>query len=174
MTNNLSIYNEYDEHGVSGYYEKFADSYYNPHEQSIISILNQILPIHIKEDNSILDFACGDGLISKYIMSNFCNKVEGSDPYFQNKYVQHNFSFDDVIKGKQNFYYDVIICCYAYHLLHEKKRNDFLTQLALKTKKFIIITPSKKICTNHMLWKTTLNTRINKITIIIMETLYDF
>lgn len=166
----LSVYDEYSLHGVQSYYKQFSNNYYNPHELSIIDVLNTNIKKYLNKNMSVLDFACGDGLISRYIRNNFNNIiVEGSDPYFNNIYTTYKLSFDDVICGKLIKCYDIIICCYAFHLLDFKKRHDFLTQLSLITKMFIIISPSKKIHIDHSLWTIIENVRINKISIIVIK-----
>lgn len=166
----LSVYDEYSTHGVDQYYKQFSSSYYNPHESKIIDVLNNIFNKYLQNCNTILDFACGDGLIAKYINSKNINiVVEGSDPYFNNQYCDYNFSFDDIICGKMVNQFDTVICCYAYHLLDFNKRYDFLTQLSEIAKKFIIISPSKKISVNHPLWTVLENARIDKITIIVIK-----
>lgn len=166
----LRVYDAYSSYGVDKYYEQFAHSYYNPHEQKIIQILDNCVKKYLSENTTFLDFACGDGLISRYIKNNFNNvTVEGSDPYFVNEHQTYNFSFDDIIHGKATKFFDVVICCYAYHLLDLNKRHDFLTQLSLITNKFIIISPSKKINIDHELWDVIENIRIDKVTIIIIQ-----
>lgn len=166
----LKVYDEYSSYGPDQYYKQFFSSYYNPHELKILKLLDNIIYQYLQNCETVLDFACGDGLISKYINSkNIDIIVKGSDPYFNNEYCNYNFSFDDIICGKMKKKFDIIICCYAYHLLDFKKRYDFLTQLSFTTKKFVIISPSKKITINHPLWKVLENIRIDKITIIIVK-----
>lgn len=167
----LSIYDEYSLHGVDQYYKQYSSSYYNPHEKKIIKVIDDILNKYLQHGNTILDFACGSGLISRLINEKHANIiVKGSDPYFNNQYCNYNFSFNDIICGKMADQFDIVICCYAYHLLDINKRHDFLTQLSLLTKKFIVISPSKKITINHPLWTVLENTRIDKITVMIVET----
>ena len=50
---------------------------------------------------------------------------------------------------------------------------DFMTQLSMKTSRFIIITPSKKININHPLWKTSKIIREDKVTLIILDVVYN-
>lgn len=170
----LKIYNEYALHGVDEYYKKYAKDYYNPHEGKINEILDDVVLVnYLCSYNKILDFACGDGLVSQKIKSKNKNiVVKGSDPYFNNKYCDYNFSFDDIICGKLLEKFDVVICSYAYHLLSPNKRYDFLTQLAIIAKIFIIISPSKKITIKHQLWDEIENKRINKISIIVIKNKY--
>jgi hypothetical protein len=169
----LSIYDEYALYGVDKYYQNFSDTYYNPHEEKIKEVLVDICKQYLHVNSSILDFSCGDGLVSKFINDRYKDVlVKGSDPYFNNKYCNYNFSFDDIICGKMTDKFDIVICCYAYHLLEINKRYDFLTQLSLFTRQFIILSPSKKITIVHPLWSIIENKRIDKITIIVLESKY--
>ncbi len=167
---NLKIYDQYQKYGVENYYKQFASTYTNPHKEKIIKIyIKHIQPI-INQTDKILDLACGNGLISQLV--NYYNNnylIEGCDPYFINEYCSLKYSFEDIVQGKLNKYYDIVICCYAYHLLDDKLEYDFLTNISLITNKFIIITPSKKIQIKHPLWKIIKEVREDKITLIILD-----
>jgi hypothetical protein len=80
-----------------------------------------------------------------------------------------NLSFMDIAKGLLTRKYDIAICCYAYHLMEDGLRYDFLSCLALSAKKFIILSPSKKINIRHPMWTVIKELRIDKITLIISE-----
>ena len=173
----LKIYNEYQKHGIDNYYKIHSKEYYNPHEEKIKNLyIKHILNMITKHDN-ILDIACGDGMIARMINNYNNNKnIDGIDPYFNNKYTQMKLSFEDISKGELNKYdkiYNIAICSYAFHLMDKKIIYDFMSQISLKTRKFIIITPSKKININHPLWKVTKEIREDKITIIILEVVYN-
>ena len=166
----LKIYNQYQKYGVENYYKTFSSAYTNPHEDKITMIYNKYIKKLINIDDKILDIACGDGLICRLVNcynNNF--NIDGCDPFFNNKYCKLNLSFEDISKGKLINEYDVAICCYAFHLMENKWRYDFLTNLAQITDKFIIITPSKKIIISHPLWSVFEYIREDKITIIILE-----
>ncbi len=129
--------------------------------------------ILLSRNDKILDIACGNGLITRIV--NDINKnytVEGTDPFFNNIYCNYKFSFEDIALGKLEKEYDLVFCCYAFHLLDEKWRYVFLLQLSRITNKFIIITPSKKIIINHSSWKMLKQIRENKVTIIILESIH--
>jgi 2-polyprenyl-3-methyl-5-hydroxy-6-metoxy-1,4-benzoquinol methylase len=167
----LKIYNQYQEYGVEGYYKQHSSTYFNPHQEKIITIYKKHIVTHIPRNGIILDIACGDGLMEKIINSvNINTNVEGTDPFFKNNYCKYNFSFEDIALGKLEKEYDVITCCYAFHLINDNWKYNFLSQLARMTKKFIIISPSKKITINNPLWKITKEIREDKVTIIILET----
>jgi len=171
----LKIYNQYQEYGVEGYYKHHSSTYFNPHQEKIIILYKKHIESHIPRNGIILDIACGDGLIEKIIKNNNINmnisiNIEGTDPFFKNKYCKYNFSFEDIALGKLEKEYDLITCCYAFHLIDDKWKYNFLSQLARMTKKFIIISPSKKITINNSLWKITKEIREDKVSIIILET----
>ncbi len=166
----LKIYEQYQKYGVETYYKKFSSKYTNPHQDKIIQIYIKYIKPLINSTNSILDLACGDGLISRLVNTYNNNYlIEGCDPYFTNKYCNFKYSFEDIVKGKLQKYYDIIICCYAYHLIDNNLEYDFLTNISMITKKFIIISQSKKIQINHPLWKIVKELREDKVTLIILE-----
>jgi len=165
----LKIYNQYQEFGVEDYYKKYSVEYYNPHQDKIKNLFTKHITPLIKITDHILDLACGDGLISRLLLNVNHSNVEGCDPFFVNKYCHYSFSFEDIAKGKLQKFYDLVICSYAFHLIKEEWKYDFLSNLAIQTNCFIIITPSKKIKINHPLWKMEKETREDKITIIILS-----
>lgn len=174
----LKIYNEYKTLGVDTYYKTNSVNYYNPHREKIEIVYNKYILALINNNTSVLDIACGNGLISKIITkynmtTEFESKsfitIEGCDPYFKNKYTTYNYSFQDIAKGCINKYYDLVICCYAFHLLDKSWYYQFLEELSLITKTFVIITPSKKININHPRWVINENIRDEKISIIILN-----
>jgi 2-polyprenyl-3-methyl-5-hydroxy-6-metoxy-1,4-benzoquinol methylase len=168
----LKIYNEYQKHGIDEYYKNYSTQYVNPHEEKIKSIYLKYIYNELIDNKLILDIACGSGLISQIISEFNTNLiVKGCDPYFNNKYCHYDYSFEDIVQGKLEESYDVGICCYAYHLMKYELQYDFLTNIAYSLKKFIIISPSKKIIINHPLWKIINSIRQDKITVIILEKL---
>ncbi len=174
----LKIYNEYQKHGVDNYYKIHSIDYYNPHEDKIKNIYRKHILNLINTHDKIVDIACGDGMITRIIneYNNNNINIDGIDPYFNNKYTQMNLSFEDIAKGELNKYdkiYNIAICSYAFHLMDKKIIYDFMTQLSMKTSRFIIITPSKKININHPLWKTSKIIREDKVTLIILDVVYN-
>lgn len=163
----------YEKYGVAGYYQQFHKSYANPHEDKIVEIFYKHLVTVIPDnlDISIVDIACGNGLVSKMISKiNPAILTVGIDPYFENKYCHMKLSFDDIISGSYpEKMFDVAFCCYAYHLINKKDIFAFLTSVSLFAKKFVVISPSKKDIFEHPAWKITKNVRENKITVVVLE-----
>ncbi len=168
----LKIYDEYKKHGVDGYYKDHNQEYSNPHSQKIEELYLKYLKELIGSNKKLLDIACGDGLIGRLVekYNNTCI-IQGTDPYFINKYTTYTYSFQDISMGKLQNQYDIAICSYAFHLINLKWTFNFLLELANITDTFIIITPSKKISINHPSWVIEKNIRIDKITLIILKTI---
>jgi hypothetical protein len=166
----LKIYDEYKKYGVENYYKLHNKQYFNPHLNKIEIIYKKYLIELVESNTSIIDIACGDGLISQLAIKYNNNRyVEGTDPYFNNKYTKYNYSFEDIAIGRLEKSYDMAICCYAYHLINPEWEFNFLNELANLVKKFIIITQSKKISINHYAWKRIKELRDDKITLIILQ-----
>lgn len=180
----LKIYNQYAKYGIHNYYSQFSDEYYNPHADKITTIYNRYLATYLNNallaGGSILDIACGDGLITRIIKSstelnNINDRIKGCDPYFVNKYVNYPYSFEDIALGLTNYElkgnFKVAICCYAFHLLDNSWYYAFFNGLAeLITDRFIIITPSKKISISHPKWiiEQQIRDTTTKISIVIL------
>lgn len=190
----LKIYNKYTKYGVANYYKQFAEEYYNPHADKIIDLylkyLSEYINSVLNNDKIILDIACGNGLITKIILKNYnqnnnlniTNKnklkkqIKGCDPYFNNKYVNYNYSFEDIAMGLvNNLKVSVGICCYAFHLLEPSWYYNFFLELSeIVEERIIIITPSKKIVVNHPLWIIEKEIRDDKITLIILKNIRNY
>ena len=167
---NLKIYNEYQKYGVEDYYKKYSKTYSNPHEERIKKVYLEHIGTLISPNDKILDIATGSGLMCKLVNSYSGNyNIQGTDPYFNNKYCTMKLSFEDIAKGMLTREYDIAICCYAYHLMEESWRYDFLSNLALSVKTFIIVSPSKKIKVNHPMWSIIKYIREDKVTLILLE-----
>ncbi len=170
----LKVYDMYQKHGVEEYYMKHSTDYYNPHQDKIKDLFIKHLQPLISRKDTILDIACGDDMISRMVheqCKTSYNMIDGTDPFFDNMYVTMKLSFEDIAMGKLKKKYDIMICCYAFHLIKDSWKYDFLTQLALLTDTFIIITPSKKIKINHDDWKIVKELREDKISLIIIKTI---
>lgn len=168
-----SIRHQYEKFGVKKFYETNGDIYINPHTTIINDSFNQIFEyiyhqLLCKDNNIyILDFACGDGLITSLILNNIkINNLQniiinGSDPFLSQQYMKKNknkfvtnvfsFGFEDIIGGdiftncenKLKYHYDLIIISFAIHLLDKKHTKYFLEKIAQHAKYLLIISPTK-------------------------------
>lgn len=141
----MSFSEQYDLFSVEGYYEKHAETYSNPHEESIAWLLLNA-PVHGK----VLDLACGSGEVTNAIEWK-CDEVEGMDPYTGPAYKNRTgqdvipFSFEDIMDGAiEHYEYDAIVCSYAMHLLEESKLPLLLYRLSQVSERLIIVTPHKR------------------------------
>lgn len=167
-----SIRYQYENIGVKEYYENNSDKYVNPHSSIIKDSFTNIFDILYKKLSykskiNILDFACGDGiitsLISKIIKTRNYNNIiiDASDPFLSQQYIKNNnesfisnvfkYSFEDIMKydlftncyNNFNSYYDIIIISFAIHLLDKKYIKYFLNKISNHTKYLLIISPTK-------------------------------
>jgi ubiquinone/menaquinone biosynthesis C-methylase UbiE len=165
-----SIREQYEKLGVKQYYQNNSDTYSNPHfpiiEKSFDNIFGMIYcQLQKKTKINILDFACGDGIITnlilRFIQNNNCQNIEidGCDPYLSQQYLKNNhnnifvsncytFSYEDILKNdlfnnNMKQYYDIIIISFAIHLLDKKCEKFFLDKISYHTKYLLIISPTK-------------------------------
>lgn len=143
---NNSIRHKYEQCGYKQYYIKYGNTYQNPHESAIQELLPKCLPPF---PGHALDLACGSGEASLVMMKHGW-KVTGIDPYTTQAYVRRtgqiagSLSFEDIINGKLNIKFDLIVCSYAMHLLERSKLPYLIYQLYRITSKLIIITPNNR------------------------------
>jgi hypothetical protein len=169
-----SIREQYENLGVKEYYQNNGDKYSNPHfpiiEKSFDNIFGmiyyQLQKYYQKKTKiDILDFACGDGIITnlilRFIQNNNCQNIEidGCDPYLSQQYLKNNqnnifvsncytFSYEDILKNdlfnnNMKHFYDIIIISFAIHLLDKKYEKFFLDKISYHTKYLLIISPTK-------------------------------
>ena len=136
-------------------------------------IINNIIPVNNNAKQSDNNFNINNNIKqsnnNKTKIKNII--IEGCDPYFHNEYVKYTYSFQDIANGvlyNTKLKFDLVTCCYAFHLLDTSWYYSFFEELALTTDNFIIITPSKKIEIKHPRWIIKNKIRKNKITIIFL------
>lgn len=144
-----SIRDEYIKYGTADkYYQENSDKYKNPHFDIIKKCVNSLTKFI--EFNSVLDLSCGGGEVTSELMKIGIMDITGSDPYTCNLYQKNtakpciNMSFNDILKGKIDRKYDIIICSFALHLCEESKIPTLLYQLSLKCNWLVIISPNKR------------------------------
>jgi len=141
------IRDEYSKFGVKNFYKLNKKTYLNPHIDNVHKCLDFVTD-KIKITN-ILDLACGNGEVTKYLQQKGITNSIGCDPYLYESYKENTGnncltkSFEDIsINGLDNFY-QTIICSYALHLCDKSYFNNLLYNLALKCEYFVLISPSK-------------------------------
>lgn len=145
---------KYHREGVSGFYES-CESYTNPHSSKFKFILKKLfswfpsdlMNLILKEQQPILDLACGTGQITEILMTEYhIEHILGLDPYLHqqyhsntNKQVYPN-SFDDLIMKRITLpSLSLIICSYGLHLCDQI--DELLEILKDSTRYLCVISP---------------------------------
>lgn len=162
----LSIRKEYETLGVDNYYSDHAETYHNPHASFALTCLDQLWKPSFK---SVLDFACGDGLVSKHLAkTKQVNSVVGCDKFLFSRYQRetHNqcfaYSFEDIANG--NFEMpkvDVIVLSYAIDLVEASYLSTMLYGLSTIADNLIIIRPNNHVV-EHFAWQLEQSVKVEK------------
>ena len=142
-----SIRNKYSQLGVETFYKENADNYQNPHEPIIQYLIQNYLSSYPK-NIKILDLACGNGEVTKTLTSMGFSNIKGLDPFTYKQYKSqtqrycYQLSFKDIVQGKLNETFDLVICSFALHLVPPSMLDQLLYQL--NSKELIVLTPNKK------------------------------
>lgn len=162
----LSIRKEYDAFGVDTYYSNHAETYHNPHA---LFALKCIESLWLDDFKTVLDFACGDGLVSKYLSkAKNIQSVVGCDKFMFERYERetHNqcfqYSFEDIANGKFELpKVDVIVFSYAIDLVESSYLNTLLYGLSTVADNLIIIRPNGHVV-DHFAWKLENSVKVEK------------
>lgn len=144
-----SIRENYDSLGVDNYYLNHSNEYSNPHSQSVIDCMEQLYDD--KRHLTVLDFACGDGLVSKWIGNR--SSIIGCDAFLYERYIQETgnncltYSFNDFINfnNNLNYHFDLTVISYALDLCDSSIRPMLLYRLSLISNELLIIRPNKHL-----------------------------
>jgi hypothetical protein len=143
----MAIRNIYQEVGVSEYYSSDKYIYHNNHAYEISELIKD--NHNIPDLNNVLDLSCGDGLVTKTLVSLGYEGIEGSDPYLYDRYrretgkICHELSFTDIVKSGLANKYSSIICSFALHLCDKSMLPNLVWRLSQATNQLVIISPSK-------------------------------
>jgi SAM-dependent methyltransferase len=151
MSQTSSIRNEYKEHSVKGFYEKFGDEYKNPHEPTIVKVLQLAAAKWQLDCRKVLDLACGSGEVTLALKNLGVSDIDGIDPYTYNAYLKRTgqaaevYTFEDITSGALcDRDYSLIVCSFAMHLLAESRLPVLAYQLRRIADSLMIITPNKR------------------------------
>lgn len=145
----MKIRLEYQKTGVNQFYKTHADSYRNPHESCVVSLIQSIIPLWNLNLTNVLDLSCGSGEATLPLLD-FGASVQGIDPFTCHSYqkrtkqLAEKMTFDDICKGSlDDRNYSMIVCSYAIHLLERSKLPLLLYKLSEISKQLLIISPTK-------------------------------
>jgi len=150
-TKPLAIRNAYQKYGVQTFYQDFGDSYRNPHEASIIKIIEAIQSVCRPDFSKVLDLASGSGEVTLALKALGYNNVEGIEPYTFKTYFERTgkhaeqYRFEEIENGVlSDRRYTTIICSFALHLVQPSRLPTLLYQLSQIAPSLLVITPHKK------------------------------
>jgi len=147
------ITNQYRTIGVDKYYQDHAIDYDNPHKAQVIECLKKLYSAKCEK---VLDLACGDGLVTKWIKAHFEADIIGCDKFMADRYKKETgrdckeFTFQDIANNKSNLDKDfnVVICSYAIDLVPQSYMPNLLWQLAQMSERLLIIRPNNHVLDN--------------------------
>ena len=167
----MKITEQYRTIGVQEYYQdpNTQATYSNPHALFIENSLRTIFCENFTEGVTVLDLACGDGLISSILKECGVSDIEGSDKYMYERYTNetgfncYDYSFEDIADFNCTFdkHYDVIVCSYAYDIVPESYKQKLLYALSTYTDNLILIRPNSHIVDNSI-WQELQYCKIEK------------
>ena len=146
-----AIRTAYEQYGVEGFYQRFGDSYRNPHERAIraalgVAVARWSLPLH-----HVLDLACGSGEVTLALRALGCAAIDGIDPYTHQAYaertgyVAERITFEQIAAGAlTGRSYGTIACSFALHLVALSRLPALMTQLSLIGTALLVLTPHKR------------------------------
>ena len=146
-----AIRNQYQKHGVTGYYEQFGAEYRNPHEPHIRKAVREAITHSQPDTSAVLDLACGSGEVTLALRELGVNNITGLDPYTGEAYQQRtgqtvlSHTFEQIGEGAlygQQF--SLIVCSFALHLVESSRLPVVAYQLARIAPHLLILTPHKR------------------------------
>jgi SAM-dependent methyltransferase len=141
----------YEQYGVEGFYQRFGDSYRNPHERVIRATLRAAVARWDLPLDRVLDLACGSGEVTLALRELGCATIDGIDPYTHQAYAERTgqaaerITFEQIaaaaLAGRS---YGTIVCSFALHLVALSRLPALMTQLSLLGSTLLVLTPHKR------------------------------
>jgi hypothetical protein len=153
-----SMRQNYQNQGVSSYYQTNHSTYRNPHYPTLLpafqKFMNSTTLSHF-ESLSILDVACGSGEATQCFQqwtstNNIKLTYQACDPFTSQAYENvigqpaHPYSFNDIANGCLNQQFTMAVCSFAMHLAKESLLHPLLSQLSCHSLYLLVISPHKK------------------------------
>ncbi len=144
-----SIRNAYEAHGADEYYQKFGESYQNPHREQITALLTRNAH-RWNLSGSVLDFCAGGGEATMALSPFSKGTFVGCDPYTYQLYEQATghaclrHSFDDLLRGAELGQHGLVVCSFALHLCPPKDLFPVTWALLSAAPTLVILTPHKR------------------------------
>jgi len=162
----LAIRNEYQTVGVDNYYIDNANTYVNPHSKQALDCLDALWQSSF---TSVLDLACGDGLITKHLKTNrFSGSIVGCDKFLFSRYRKETqcpcfeYSFQDIARQKHDLpMIDLTVISYAIDLVEKSYLDNMLFSLSLVSDYLLIIRPNSHLI-DHYSWKLVNSVKMGK------------
>jgi SAM-dependent methyltransferase len=141
----------YEQYGVEGFYQRFGDSYRNPHERVICATLRAAVARWDLPLDRVLDLACGSGEVTLALRELGCATIDGIDPYTHQAYAERTgqaaerITFEQIAAGAlAGRSYGTIVCSFALHLVALSRLPALMTQLSLLGTTLLVLTPHKR------------------------------
>jgi SAM-dependent methyltransferase len=141
----------YEQYGVEGFYQRFGDSYRNPHERVIRATVRAAVARWNLPLDRVLDLACGSGEVTLALRELGCGAIDGIDPYTYQAYAARTgqaaerLSFEQIAAGAlAGRSYDTIACSFALHLVALSRLPALMSQLSLIGTALLVLTPHKR------------------------------
>jgi SAM-dependent methyltransferase len=146
-----AIRTAYEKYGVTEFYHNFGDHYRNPHEASIVKIIEAVHATGKFDFSKVLDLASGSGEVTLALQTLGYTNVDAIEPYTFNAYLERTnkpaeqYRFEDIEQGiLSERFYSLIICSFALHLVESSRLPTLSYQLSRIAPSLIVITPHKK------------------------------
>jgi SAM-dependent methyltransferase len=141
----------YEQYGVEGFYQRFGDSYRNPHERAIRATLKAAVARWELPLDRVLDLACGSGEVTLGLRELGGAVIDGIDPYTQLAYaartgqIAEPITFEQIVAGAiAGRSYGTIVCSFALHLVAPSRLPALAAQLSLLSTALLVLTPHKR------------------------------
>jgi len=141
----------YEQYGVEGFYQRFGNTYRNPHERVVRAALKAAVARWELPLDHVLDLACGSGEVTLALRELGSAAIDGIDPYTHQAYadrtgqVAEQITFEQVAAGAlAGRSYSTIVCSFALHLVALSRLPALMTQLSLIGTTLLILTPHKR------------------------------